>query len=132
MSSSSWPPLKAILGLDMDEDMWRTVLSAALCVNAAAGFGYRLFRLSKGGPLGDVLGQAVLGVLLLALAAAAVSGASFVSWASLLYAALFGVIVMPLWVVAVLIPLRPQRLDLVFTAVYWLALVVVAVAALAL
>jgi hypothetical protein len=116
----------------MDEDMWRTVLSAALCVNAAAGFGYRLFRFSKGGPLGDVLGQAVLGILLLALAAAAVSGASFVSLASLFYAVLFGVIVMPLWVVAVLIPLRPQRLDLVFTGVYWLALIVIAIAALAL
>ena len=116
----------------MDEDMWRTVLSAALCVNAAAEFGYRLFRLSKGGPLGDVLGQAVLGILLLALAVAAATGASFAAWASLLYAALFGIVVMPLWVVAVLIPLRPQRLDLIFTAVYWLVLIVIGVAALAL
>lgn len=116
----------------MGEDMWQTVLSAALFVNAVAGFLYRLFRLSKGGPLGDVLGQAVLGILLLALAIAAATGASFAAWASLLYAALFGIVVMPLWVVAVLIPLRPQRLDLIFTAVYWLVLIVIGVAALAL
>ncbi|MDQ3659733.1 MAG: hypothetical protein M3454_01465 [Actinomycetota bacterium] len=116
----------------MGEDIWRTVLSAALCVNAVAGFGYRLFRLSKGGPLGDVLGQAVLGILLLVLAIAVTAEASFATWASLLYAALFGVVVMPLWVVAVLIPLRPRRPDLVFTTVYWLALIVIGVAALAL
>jgi hypothetical protein len=116
----------------MGEDMWRTMLSAALCVNAAGGFAYRLFRLSKGGPLGDVLGQALLGILLLALAVATATGASFATSASLVYAALFGVVVMPLWVVAVLIPMRPQRLDLVFTAVYWLALIVIGVAALAL
>ena len=116
----------------MGEDMWSTVLSAALCVNAVGGFIYRLFRLSKGGPLGDVLGQAVLGILLLALAVASAVGASFAAWASLLYAVLFGVVVMPLWVVAVLIPLRPQRLDLIFTAVYWLTLIVIAVAGLAL
>ena len=108
------------------------MLSAALCVNAVAGFAYRLFRLSKGGPLGDVLGQAVLGILLLALAVATATGTSFATSASLVYAALFGVVVMPLWVVSVLIPLRPQRLDLVFTAVYWLALIVIGVAALAL
>jgi hypothetical protein len=116
----------------MGEDMWRTVLSAALCVNAVSGFAYRLFRLSKGGPMGDVLGQALLGILLLALAVAAATGAGFAAWASLLYAALFGVVVMPLWVIAVLIPLRPQRLDLAFTAVYWLALIVIGAAALAL
>ncbi|MDQ3217385.1 MAG: hypothetical protein ACR2I4_02905 [Actinomycetota bacterium] len=120
------------MGLDMGEDMWRIVLSGGLCLNAVAGFAYRLFRLSKGGPLGDVLGQAVLGVVLLALAVAAATGASFAAWASLLYATAFGVVVMPLWVVAVLIPLRPHRVDLVFTAVYWLALIGIGVAALAL
>jgi hypothetical protein len=71
-------------------------------------------------------------VLLVALAAAVLSEASFAAWASLVYALLFGVVVMPLWVVAVLIPLRPERVDLSFTAVYWLALIVIAVAALSL
>jgi hypothetical protein len=112
--------------------MWRIVLSAALCINAVSGFGYRLFRLSKGGPLGDVLGQSVLGALLVALSFGVLAQAPFAAGASLLYALLFGVVVMPLWVVAVLIPLRPQTIDVVFTALYWLALIVIAVAALAL
>lgn len=112
--------------------MWRIVLSAALCINAVSGFGYRLFRLTKGGPMGDVLGQSVLGALLVALSFAVLAQAPFAVGASLFYALLFGLVVMPLWVVAVLIPLRPQRIDFAFTVVYWLALIVIAVAALAL
>ena len=82
--------------------------------------------------MGDVLGQSVLGALLVALSFAVLEQAPFAASASLLYALLFGLVVMPLWVVAVLIPLRPQRIDLAFTALYWLALIVIAAAALAL
>jgi len=44
---------------------------------------------------------------------------------------LFGVAVMPLWVLAVLIPSEPRAPDYLFTALYWLALGIVIVAAVA-
>lgn len=116
----------------MDSDTWRTVLVAALVVNACAGFGYRVHRLSKGGPRADVVGQAILGVLLLALAGALAAGAGWPRWGALVYALLFGIAVMPVWVLAVLIPLRPRAVDYAFTGVYWLMLVAITVAALAL
>ena len=105
---------------------------AALGINAAAGFGYRVYRLSKGGPLGDVIGQAVLGLLLLGLALAVQLEVGWARWPALMYALLFGVAVMPVWVLAVLIPLQPRAVDYAFTAVYWLCLAVVAISALAL
>lgn len=114
----------------MDSDTWRTVLVAALLVNAASGFGYRLYRFRKGGPKADVLGQAILGGLLAALALALGLGAEWPRWGALVYALLFGVVVMPLWVLAVLIPLRPQALDYAFTGVYWALLVLIGAAAL--
>ena len=110
----------------MDSDTWRAVLVAALSINAAAGFGYRLYRLSKGGPKSDVIGQAILGVLLVGLAGALALGAGWPRWGALAYGLLFGVVVMPIWVLAVLIPLRPRGVDYAFTGVYWamLALIV--------
>jgi hypothetical protein len=42
----------------------RTTLIVLLVLNASLGLGYRIFRLSKGGPMGDVIGQALLAALL--------------------------------------------------------------------
>jgi hypothetical protein len=116
----------------MTADEWTVVLAAALALNAALGFGYRVYRLSKGGPMADVVGQAILGVILLGLAGAAAAEAGWARWPALGYALLFGVVVMPVWVLAVLIPLRPQAPDYAFTVGYWMCLIVIAVAAIAL
>lgn len=111
---------------------WQVLLAVALVVNALIGFGYRIYRYGKGGPLSDVVGQAILGVLLLGIAVAVALGAGWARWPALVYAGLFGIVVMPLWVLAVLIPLRPKAIDLAFTGLYWAALVAIGVAALAL
>lgn len=116
----------------MESDTWRAVLVAALLVNAATGFGYRVYRYRKGGPKADVVGQAILGALLAVLAAALTLGAGWPRWGALAYALLFGVVVMPLWVLAVLIPLRPRAIDYAFTGTYWGMLGVIAVACFAL
>jgi hypothetical protein len=113
----------------MDTDTWQLILAGALGINAAIGFGYRVYRLSKGGPVGDVIGQAILGALLAILAVAAAMGAGWPRWAALIYALLFGIAVMPIWVLAVLIPLSPSRIDYAFTATYWLVLALIAVSA---
>ncbi|MDQ3953643.1 MAG: hypothetical protein M3279_11890 [Actinomycetota bacterium] len=115
----------------MDSDTWRLALVAGLLVNAALGLGYRVYRLSRGGPRSDVVGQAILGVLLAGLAAALAEGAGWPRWPALVYGLLFGVVVMPVWVLAVLIPLRPRALDYAFTGVYWAVLVLIVVAAMA-
>ena len=115
----------------MDPDLWRAVLVTALAVNATLGFGYRLFRLTKGGPLGDVVGQAVLGAILFAMALGVAVGVGWMRWVALAYALAFGLVVMPVWVLAVLIPLSPQPPDYAFTIAYWLDLGVIAVAAVA-
>ncbi len=99
----------------------------ALALNAVLGFGYRVYRLAKGGPLADVTGQAILGSLLAGLAVAVALEAGWARWAALAYALLFGVVVMPLWVLAVLIPLPPGRTDYAFTATYWLTLIAIAI-----
>ena len=111
---------------------WKTLLVAALAGNAALGFGYRLFRLSKGGPIADVIGQAILGAMLAGIALAVGAGAGAGRWLALAYGLLFGLVVMPVWVLGVLIPLRPQAVDLAFTALYWALLVVVIVTSIAL
>ena len=110
-------------------DTWEAVLAVALALNAALGFGYRVYRLSRGGHLGDVIGQAVLGVVLLGLALVVVLDQSWAAWPALGYALLFGLIVMPLWVLAVLIPMGPRAFDYAFTVAYWLLLLVIGVAA---
>ena len=115
----------------MDPDLWRAVLVTALAVNATLGFGYRLFRLTKGGPLGDVVGQAALGAILFAMAIGIAMGVGWVRWVALAYALAFGLVVMPVWVLAVLIPLPPRPPDYAFTVAYSLALAVIAVAAIA-
>ena len=116
----------------MTSDAWRMVLLVALGINAACGFGYRVYRLSKGGPLGDVIGQAVLGILLIGLALAVALDVGWARWPALMYALLFGVAVMPIWVLAVLIPSQPRGIDYAFTAIYWTCLAAVAISAVAL
>lgn len=115
----------------MASDAWQLTLALLLGVNAVIGFGYRVFRLTKGGPLSDVIGQAVLGLILVGLSIATASGAGWPRWVALIYALLFGVAVMPVWVLAVLIPLHPRWIDYAFTGVYWLGLAAIAVAAIA-
>jgi hypothetical protein len=116
----------------MTRDALVALLSGALALNAVLGFGYRVFRLTRGGPMGDVIGQGMLGALLVGLALGIASGATALRWAALAYAVVFGVLVMPLWTIAVLIPMRPGRVDAGFTTLYWVTLAVIAVAALAL
>lgn len=103
----------------MDLDGWELALALGLGVNAGLGFGYRAYRLTKGGPLGDVIGQGVLGLVLAALAVGVAADQSWARWGALIYGLLFGIAVMPLWVLAVLIPSDPKRVDYAFTAVYW-------------
>jgi hypothetical protein len=113
-------------------ETWQTVIVVALVCNALLGFGYRLYRMRKGGARADVYGQALLGALLLGLAAGLAGGVGWARWPALVYGLLFGVVVMPIWVLAVLIPGDPGPLDYLFTAVYWTLLFVVVVGALAL
>jgi hypothetical protein len=93
------------------------------------GLAYRVYRLRRGGPAADVVGQAILTSVLVVLALLEAGGVGWARWVALAYALLFGLIVMPLWIMAVLIPSRPGRTDLAYTAAYWLGLAVVAVAA---
>ena len=110
-------------------DTWEVVLVAALALNAALGFGYRVYRLSRGGHMGDVIGQAILGALLLGLAAAVTAGQGWAVWPALGYALLFALLVMPVWVLGVLIPSEPGALDYTFTATYWVLLALIGVSA---
>jgi len=113
-------------------ESWQVVTVIALVLNALLSFGYRLYRLPRGGSRADVNGQALLGVILIALAVALSFGTGWPRWPALAYGLLFGVVVMPIWVLAVLIPSSPGRLDYAFTAVYWLLLFVIVGGALAL
>jgi hypothetical protein len=115
----------------MDSGTWEAVLIGALIVNALLGLAYRGYRMTKGGPRADVVGGTILGALLVGLALAMAVGAGWPRWGALAYGLVFGLVVMPLWVLAVLIPLRPKAIDYAFTGVYWTVALTVAVAALA-
>ena len=115
----------------MTGDAWRDTLLVALALNAVVGFGYRVYRLSKGGPIADVWGQAILGGVLAVIAGLIAIGVTWVRWIALLYAAVFAIVVMPVWVLGVLLPLKPRAIDYAFTAFYWAALVVIGVAVVA-
>ncbi|MFN2490500.1 MAG: hypothetical protein ABR529_12335 [Actinomycetota bacterium] len=115
----------------MSGEAWHGILTAALVANAALGLGYRIFRLAGGGPVADVVGQAILAALLLGLALAGAAGAGWSRALALGYGLLFGIVVMPLWVLAVLIPMRPRAVDVGFTALYWALLAVIVVAVVA-
>ena len=114
----------------METDAWRSVLIVALIANAALGLGYRLYRRTKGGPRADVWGQAVLGTLLLAIAVGIAAGVGWLRWAAIVYAGLFAFLAMPVWVLGVLLPMRPRAIDYSFTVTYWAMLIVIGVAAL--
>ena len=108
---------------------WQTVLVVALLLNAALGFGYRVYRLTKKGPMADVVGQAILAAVLVVLAVGAGGGHSWARWGALAYGLLFGLLVMPVWTLAVLLPLPPGKADYAFTAAYWTALAAIVLAA---
>ncbi len=109
---------------------WETLLAVCLVFNAVSGFVYRVYRLRLGGPKADVTGQAILGALLLVLATGVWQEWGWARWATLAYGLLFAVVVMPLWTLAVFIPMRPRALDKAFAVTYWLSLAVIVVAAL--
>lgn len=108
---------------------WSALLVAALLVNAVLVLGYRIHRLSRGGPMGDVVGGAVLAAALALVALAAGAGAGWARWPALIYALVFALVVMPVWTLAVLIPLRPGPIDYAFTALYWGTLLLIGIAA---
>ena len=114
----------------MESDTWQTVLVVALVTNAVIGLAYRLYRRAHGGPRADVWGQAVLGVVLGAIALGVALGVGWLRWAALAYAVLFAFVAMPVWVLGVLLPLRPRAIDYAFTVVYWLVLLIVGIGAL--
>ena len=116
----------------MDTDTWRAVLIAALVANALIGIGYHTFRLTRGGPMADVIGRTALGVVLIGLAVAVGLEAGWARWGALAYGLLFGLAAMPVWVLGVLIPMEPGKIDYAFTAAYWSCALLVIVAALAL
>ena len=102
-------------------------LVVLLGINAALVFGYRIFRLSKGGPIADAIGGAILAVILAGIALGVGAGAGWARWAALLYAVFFAFVVMPVWTLGVLIPLPPHGVDIGFTGAYWLSLVLIGV-----
>jgi hypothetical protein len=108
-----------------------TVLVVTLAANGALVFGYRIYRLARGGPLADAVGGAVLAVLLAVIAIGVAADVEWVRYVALAYGLLFGLAVMPIWVLGVLIPMRPGIVDYSFTVLYWSSLGVIVVAALA-
>ena len=114
----------------MDVETWRAILVAGLVANAAIGLGYRIYRHRRGGPIGDVWGQAVLAAVLVGVAVGVATGSGWPRWIGLVYAALFAFLAMPVWVLGVLLPMRPRAIDYAFTVTYWILLVTIGVAAL--
>lgn len=112
-------------------DGWEAILVGALLVSAVLVFGYRVYRLSKGGPMADVYGGAVLAILLVGTGLLVAADVGWARWGALAYGFFFGLVVMPTWVLAVLLPLRPGPVDYAFTGLYWLTLIAVIVAAVA-
>ena len=107
----------------------RTVLILALAMNAGLVFGYRVYRLGKGGPMADVIGGAILATLLGIIAIALSLEVTWVRWFAFAYAGLFAIVVMPLWTLAVLIPLPPKATDYAFAVLYSASLVLIGVSA---
>lgn len=113
------------------EQTWVNVLASALVVAAVTGLGYRFYRWRNNGPIGDVWGQTFLALVLAGLAVAVVQEIAWARWAAVAFGASFAIVVMPLWVLAVLIPLPPGPVDVAFTATYWLLLATIVVAGVA-
>ena len=114
----------------MNAGTWETVVVIGLVINAVTGLGYRVYRRTKGGPIADVWGQAVLAVLLAVTATGIALGADWLRWVAFVYAALFALLAMPVWVLGVLLPMRPRAVDYSFTVVYWALLIAIGIAAL--
>ena len=110
-------------------ETWTAVLITGLVVNAALGLGYRVYRWTKGGPKTDVWGQAVLAFLLVVMAIGLGLGVEWLRWPALGYSVLFTFLAMPVWVLGVLLPMRPRAVDYAFTGTYWVLLLVVGLAA---
>lgn len=108
------------------------ILVGSLIFNAILGLGYRVWRRTRGGPIADVWGQAVLAAALAGVAAGVAAGWGWPRWAAFAYALVFAAVVMPLWTLAVLIPLDPRLPDYAFTVAYWVVLLLIGVAALTL
>lgn len=106
-----------------------TLLIGSLCAVAALGLCYRAYRATRGGPVTDVWGQAVLGVGLGLLALGVANDVIWSRWAALIFSIVFTILVMPVWVVGVLIPMRPGTIDYAFAAAYWVGLITIGVAA---
>ena len=121
-----------ILAADPFASPWQGILAVALVVNAVSLAAYRYYRFTKGGPKADATGGAVLGVLLVLLAILVLNDVSWARWVALVYGLAFALIVMPVWTLAVLIPLRPGPLDYGFTVVYEVTLFAIVVGAIGL
>lgn len=114
------------LAASANSSTWGQVLTVALAFSAASAFGYRVYRLSKGGPLPDAIGGAALALVLVAIGALWASGAEWARWPALIYALVFGLIAMPVWTLGVFIPSRPGAVDYAFITSYWASLIVIA------
>lgn len=108
-----------------------TILIAALVVNGVLALAYRLLRNRRGGPIVDVYGGVGLFILLLSLAGSIGAGAEGLRWVAFGYAVLFGLVVAPIWVLAVVIPARPDKLEYTLVGSYWLTLPAIAISAIA-
>ncbi len=114
----------------MTSHNWQTVLALALVLNGLLIAAYRFYRMKKGGPKADAIGGAVLGGMLCLIAILVWQEIGWARWPALVYAVLFAFVVMPIWTLAVLIPLPPGAPDWIFTTLYWGTLGVVGIAAL--
>jgi hypothetical protein len=111
-------------------DHWQNLLVVVLALNAVLGLGYRVLRLTRGGPMADVTGGAILAALLVVIAWGAAVEAPWSRWAAAVYALVFGLVVTPLWILAVFIPMRPGAVDKAYIVLYWGSLLAIALAAL--
>lgn len=98
-------------------------------VNGLVALVHRVLRHRKGGPILDVYGGIGLCLLLLALAGGIASGVHGLRWVALFYAVLFGLLVTPVWLLAVVIPARPRPREYILVGAYWASLLVIGVAA---
>ena len=71
----------------------------------------------------------MLAVLLTGIAIGMVAGVGWLRWAAFGYAVLFAFVAMPVWVLGVLLPMRPRAVDYAFTVTYWIALFAIGIAA---
>jgi hypothetical protein len=69
--------------------------------------------------------------LLVGLAIGVLAGLGAATVGGLVYGAFYGIVVMPIWTLAVLLPMRPGPLDYAFTVVYWSLLALIVIAAVA-